>query len=86
MAANLVNIVLEILFVYGFHWGIAGSAAGTAISQTGMGVAFAFDLLRPGAGSRRPSLREMRPMVRVGRQIFVRTTALYSSFFDSAIS
>src|SRR5207253_1313062 len=84
VVANAVNIVLEVLFVYGFHWGIAGSAAGTAIAQAGMGVAFARDLLRPGAGSRRPSLREMRPMVRVGRQIFVRTTALYASFLVAA--
>ena len=84
VVANAVNIVLEVLFVYGFHWGIAGSAAGTAIAQAGMGVAFARDLLRPGAGSRRPSLAEMRPMVRVGRQIFVRTAALYASFLVAA--
>ncbi len=84
VAANLVNVALEVLFVYGFHWGIAGSAAGTAIAQGGMGIAFARDLLRPRAGSRRPSLEEMRPMVRVGRQIFVRTTALYASFLVAA--
>ena len=41
VVANIVNLVLEVLFVYGFHWGIAGSAAGTAIAQIGMGVAFA---------------------------------------------
>jgi putative MATE family efflux protein len=84
VAANLVNVALEALFVYGFHWGIAGSAAGTAIAQGGMGIAFARDLLRPRAGSRRPSLVDMRPMVRVGRQIFVRTTALYASFLVAA--
>lgn len=84
VAANVVNVVLEVAFVYGLHWGIAGSAAGTAIAQAGMGVAFARDLLRPRAGSRRPSLREMRPMVRVGRQIFVRTAALYASFLVAA--
>jgi putative MATE family efflux protein len=84
VAANLVNVVLEVWFVYGLHWGIAGSAAGTAIAQAGMGIAFARDLLRPNAGSRRPSLQEMRPMVRVGRQIFVRTAALYASFLVAA--
>ena len=84
VAANVVNIVLELLFVYGLHWGIAGSAAGTAIAQTGMGVAFAVELLRPHAETKRPSLREMRPMVRVGRQIFVRTAALYASFLVAA--
>jgi putative MATE family efflux protein len=83
-AANVANIVLELLFVYGFDWGIAGSAAGTAIAQLGMGVAFAVELLRPHADTRRPRLAEMRPMMRVGRQIFVRTTALYVSFLVAA--
>ena len=84
VVANIVNVVLEVLFVYGFHWGIAGSAAGTAIAQIGMGVAFAVELLRPHAGSKRPSLQAMRPMMRVGRQIFVRTAALYASFLVAA--
>src|SRR5580765_3520396 len=84
VAANLANIVLEVLFVYGFHWGIAGSAAGTAIAQAGMGIAFVLELLRPHSESRRPSLQEIRPMVRVGRQIFVRTAALYASFLAAA--
>jgi putative MATE family efflux protein len=80
VAANVVNVVLELLFVYGFHWGIAGSAAGTAIAQGGMGVAFVVELLHPHAESRRPSLREIRPMLRIGGQIFVRTAALLGSF------
>src|SRR5207253_11481060 len=84
VAANIVNIVLEVVFVYGFHWGIAGSAAGTAIAQAGMGIAFGRGLLFTGARPRRPGVREMRPMVRVGRQIFVRTTALYASFLVAA--
>src|SRR5205807_155626 len=53
VAANVVNLVLEVLFVYGFGWGIAGSAAGTAIAQAGMGAAFIAELLRPDAGCRR---------------------------------
>jgi putative MATE family efflux protein len=84
VVANAVNLVLEVLFVYVLHWGIAGSAAGTAIAQAGMGIAFVVELLRPHAESRRPRLAEMRPMLRVGRQIFVRTTALYASFLVAA--
>jgi putative MATE family efflux protein len=84
VVANVANAVLEVLFVYGFHWGVAGSAAGTAIAQTGMGLAFAVELLRPQAGSKRPSLSAIRPMLRVGRQIFVRTAALYASFLVAA--
>ena len=84
VAANAVNVVLELVFVYVFHWGIAGSAAGTAVAQAGMGVAFVVELLRPRAASRRPSWREMAPMVRIGRHIFVRTTALAGSFVVAA--
>jgi MATE family, multidrug efflux pump len=84
IAANVLNIVLELLFVYGFHWGIAGSAAGTAIAQAAMGIAFVVELLRPHAESKRPSLREIAPMVRIGRQIFVRTVALYAAFLVAA--
>jgi putative MATE family efflux protein len=84
VAANVVNLVLEVAFVYGLHWGIAGSAAGTAIAQAGMGVAFVVELLTPRALSRWPSLPAMRPMVRIGRQIFVRTATLYASFLVAA--
>jgi len=84
VVANVANLVLELLFVYVFHWGIAGSAAGTAIAQAGMGVAFVLELLRPHAPSRRPSLEAMRPLFRIGRQIFVRTAALYASFLVAA--
>jgi putative MATE family efflux protein len=49
-----------------------------------MGVAFVTELLRPRAESRRPSFAQMRPMLRIGRQLFVRTTALYASFLVAA--
>jgi MATE family, multidrug efflux pump len=84
VVANLANLVLELLFVYAFHWGIAGSAAGTAIAQGGMAVAFVVELLRPHAPSKRPSRPEMKPLFRIGRQIFVRTLALYASFLFAA--
>jgi MATE family, multidrug efflux pump len=84
VAANVANLALELLFVYGFGWGIAGSAAGTAVAQAGMGAAFVVELLSPHAPSRRPSLEAMRPLFRIGRQIFVRTAALYASFLVAA--
>ena len=79
VVANLVNVVLEVLFVYVFHWGLAGSAWGTVIAQAGMGAAFAIELLRAPADSRRPSAALMRPLARVGSDIFVRTASLYAS-------
>ena len=54
VAAHAVNVVLELLFVYGFDWGLAGSAWGTVIAQLGMGAAFVAVQLR--AGWQRPVL------------------------------
>jgi len=80
VVANLANALLEVLFVYGFGWGLTGSAWGTAIAQTGMGIAFARYLLGARADDRRPSLAAMRPLARIGSEIFVRTASLYASF------
>jgi putative MATE family efflux protein len=80
VVANLANVALELLFVYGFGWGIKGSAWGTAIAQAGMGAAFAYELLRAPARTRRPRPELMRPLMRIGGEIFVRTAALYASF------
>jgi putative MATE family efflux protein len=40
------NVVLNLLFVYGFGWGIAGSAWGTVIAQTGMAIGLVTVLVR----------------------------------------
>jgi putative MATE family efflux protein len=78
VAAHLVNVVLELLFVYGFGWGLAGSAWGTVIAQLGMGAAFLAVQLR--AGWQRPVLARMRSLMRIGSEIAVRTTALLGAF------
>jgi putative MATE family efflux protein len=94
VVANVANVLLNLLFIYGFGWGLAGSAWATVVAQLGMGAAFVAALLRaPAEGhpraagragclrpSRRPSLAAMRPMARTGSEIFVRTAALYASF------
>jgi MATE family, multidrug efflux pump len=80
IAANAANVVLEVLFVYGFDWGLAGSAAGTAVAQVGMGAAFIAVLARIGKDHFRIRLDLSRRLLRVGRHIFVRTSALYASF------
>jgi putative MATE family efflux protein len=79
--ANVANVILEVLFVYGFDWGIAGSAAGTAIAQLGMGAAFVVVILhclRGGDALPRPALA--RRVLSLGKWIFVRTAALVSAF------
>ena len=78
VAAHAANVVLEVLFVYGFGWGLEGSAWGTVIAQAGM--ATAFFVVQRRAGWERPRLERIRPLVRVGWQIAVRTSALLGAF------
>jgi len=78
VVAHSVNVVLELLFVYGFGWGLAGSAWGTVIAQAGMGAAFV--VVQKRAGWQRPSWARIRPLMRIGSHIAVRTTALLGSF------
>jgi MATE family, multidrug efflux pump len=80
VVANAANVVLNVVFIYGLDWGLSGSAAATVVAQAGMGAAFVWALLAAPADSRRPSLQRMRPLARIGTEIFVRTTALYASF------
>jgi putative MATE family efflux protein len=80
VVANAANVVLNVVFIYGLDWGLSGSAAATVVAQAGMGAAFVRALLSAPADSRRPSLERIRPLARIGSQIFVRTTALYASF------
>ena len=81
VAGNVLNVILEVWFVYGLDWGIEGSAWGTAIAQLAMGVGLVVAVLRRAT---RQHMR-LRPRVAlrllsVGRWIFVRTVALMGSF------
>ncbi len=78
--ANALNVVLEVLFVYGFDWGLTGSAWGTVIAQALMGAAFARRMLAAQADSRRPSWARMRPLVRMGGDLTIRSVALLGAF------
>jgi putative MATE family efflux protein len=81
VAGNVVNVVLEVLFVYGFDWGIRGSAWGTAIAQLLMGSAFVVVIMRGLARHEaRPDLALARRVLSLGKWIFIRTSALMLSF------
>jgi len=80
VATNALNVVLEVLFVYGFDWGLAGSAWGTVIAQVLMGALFARLMLAAPADSRRPRWARMRPLVRMGGDLTVRSAALLGAF------
>lgn len=83
IVAHAANVVLELLFVYGFGWGLAGSAWGTVIAQAGMGIAFV-RVQAQRAGWERPVLARIRSLMRIGGEIAVRTTVLLASFLVAA--
>lgn len=78
LAANSVNAVLEVLFVYGFDWGVPGSAWSTVIAQAGAGVAFVVVVRRHlhGATRRRPSRAGMAPLMSAGRHLLLRVGSM----------
>jgi putative MATE family efflux protein len=81
VVGNAVNLVLEVVFVYGFDWGIRGSAWGTAIAQLGMGAAFVVVIWRgfqPGDARLVPALA--RRVLSLGKWIFLRTSSLMGAF------
>jgi putative MATE family efflux protein len=78
---NVLNVALEVLFVYGLGWGIEGSAWGTAIAQSCMGVGFVWLIVsRAGRRHMAPVGRLARRLLSVGKFIFIRTFALISAF------
>jgi putative MATE family efflux protein len=79
VAANLANVALNALLVLGLHWGIAGSAWGTAAAQTAAAAAY---LVMAARGARRarvpltPDLAGLRAAAATGASLVVRTVAL----------
>ena len=82
VAANVVNVILNATLVLVLHWGIAGSAWGTALTQTAMAAAY---LTVVGRGARRagvsfaPDLAGVRAAAFAGASLVVRTLALQAT-------
>ena len=80
---NGVNIALDLLFVAGLGWGVAGVAAATVIAQyagAALGLALIFGRLRELGGQwqrgRILDLAALTAMMRVNRDIFIRTVCM----------
>jgi putative MATE family efflux protein len=80
VACNAANVVAEIVLVYGLGWGLDGSALGTVAAQLVMGALFARRILAAPADRRRPLIARMRPLVRMGADLTVRSAALLGAF------
>ncbi|MEO5679944.1 MAG: MATE family efflux transporter [Acidimicrobiales bacterium] len=82
VVANVVNVVLEVVLVYGLHLGVAGSALGTTCTQVLSGTWFLIGSARlvTAAGERwRPQVDDLVDLVRSGSVIVVRTLALLAA-------
>ena len=83
LAANTLNIVLEVVLVYGIHLGIAGSAWGTVVAQVGAAAAYLLIVRRNVArshASARPDLGQLRAAGVTGVYLTVRTGSLLLAF------
>ncbi|WP_059010066.1 MATE family efflux transporter [Streptomyces specialis] len=73
------NIALNALFLYGLGWGVAGSAWGTVLAQTGMAAVYLRVVVRGarahGAGLR-PSAAGILAGARAGVPLLIRTLSL----------
>ena len=88
LTANLLNVGLDLLFVLGLEWGVAGAAWASVIAEWS-GALLGLWLTR-GALARYPghldsralqSWSSWRPLLAVNRDIFIRTLALQLVFF-----
>ncbi|MGM1018697.1 MAG: MATE family efflux transporter [Actinomycetota bacterium] len=73
------NALLNVVFIYGFGWGIAGSALGTIAAQWGMVAAYVVvvgRLARRHSASIRPQRDGVRGSARSGGWLFLRTVSL----------
>lgn len=88
LTANLINVSLDLLFVLGLEWGVAGAAWASVIAEWSgalLGLWLARGALRhyPGQLDRSALKRwsNWRPLLAVNRDIFIRTLALQLVFF-----
>jgi putative MATE family efflux protein len=83
LSANAVNLVLELVLVYGVHLGIAGSAWGTVIAQVAAALGYLAIVrrnVRRSNASARPDLAQLREAGAVGAYLTVRTGTLLLAF------
>ena len=82
LGANVANLVLEVVLIFGLGFGLAASAWATVAAQTGAAVLFARFIAGHVSGtgvSWRPDLAAQRSLARVGRDLFVRTGSLLAA-------
>lgn len=81
LAFNLVNLVLDPLLIFGAGWGLNGAAIATLIAQwVGAGLFLILIRRRLGLQLGGIELAELFGLLRVGRDVVIRTAALLITF------
>ena len=83
------NALLNWLFIYGFGWGIGGSAFGTVVAQWGMVAAYVVvisRLARRHDASVRPHREGVRGSARSGGWLFLRTLSLRAALLATVFA
>ena len=82
IVANVLNVALNLLFVYGFDWGVRGAATGTALAQWFAAAWLVTVVVRRARRVRaatRPRTAEIVDAARLGVPLLVRTITLRAS-------
>ena len=85
IASNVVNVVVEVVLVFGFDLGVSGAAWSTVIAQVLAGIALtvrARPYVRP-ATSWRAAWAEMLPLLSAGRHLLLRVGSMLAVFTGS---
>ncbi|HEV7948459.1 MAG TPA: MATE family efflux transporter, partial [Glaciihabitans sp.] len=84
-----LNAALNVLFIYGFGWGIAGSAAGTVVAQWAMALIYivmAVRAARSSGASLKPGLAGVAGAVTSGSWLLLRTASLRVAMLVTVIA
>ncbi len=85
LGANVANLLIELVFVFGLDLGVAGSAWSTVIAQIGAALAFVW-ILAPqlrNASIRRPDRAGISPLMSAGRHLLLRVGSMLAVFGGS---
>ncbi len=87
VAGAVANLVIEVVLIYGFDYGLGASALATVIAQIGTALVAVWLVVRwsatEGVGPQ-PNWSTMRALLSAGKALVVRTVALRGSFTLSA--
>ncbi len=85
----LANAALNVLFIYGFGWGVAGSAVGTVLAQWGMAavyVVIAVRAARESGATLRPGLAGVAGSAASGGWLLLRTLSLRAAIVATVVA